>query len=372
MKAIKLQYLAGILLPVVLAGCLGKSETAATTSGSVRISYDGSTDPATLTQSDSALLLAGAYQGGQAGSALGSTASLTDPNPGPSRPRTFLLSQALENAVQQAVQNGTFTPGNAAAVTDVTNQLAGSCGGRMSYSGTVNEETREFYIDLSFDNYCDDSTTVNGSATASGQTDTNAYDQDMFNDTSLAPNPLSISFDSLAISSSGHSFSASGYALVTKTDEPDLDENPDVAASNEAVNPNNTPDADDSPATDEQPDAGGVTAIKLNCVLRDDATKLAYKTENFNITLTDGAGYVDADLSGRYYDPERGYIDISTPTPLRIDGTDYWPSSGVLHGIGSNDSASFTALNNTTYQLDVDSNGDGASDITTTGAWSGL
>ena len=241
----------------------------------------------------------------------------------------------------------------------------------MDYSGNLNEETREFYITLSFDKYCDGSTTINGSAIASGQTDTNAFDLDMFNDTGLAPNPYSISFDGLTVSYANSSFSASGYALITKTDEFDQDEN-DIDPSTEPVNPNNTPDSDDSVASDENPDVGGTTTIKLNCVLRDDAAKVAYKIENFKIDLTNGSGFVDADISGRYYDPNNGYIDVSTPTLLRINGTDYWPSSGVFHAIGNNDAATFTALSNTSYQLDIDTDNNGTADITTTGSWSGL
>jgi hypothetical protein len=371
MKATTSRYL-GILLLTQLAGCLGTSGTSATSSVSARISYDGATDPATLTQSNSATLLADAYQGGQAGTALGSTASLAVPGQSPAHPRSLLLSQALDNAVQQAIQNGTLTPGNATAVSDVTNQIAGDCGGQMSYSGTLNDETREFYVSLTFNNYCSDATTINGSATASGQTDTNAYNLDMYNDKSLAPNPFSVSFDTLGVSSAGSSFSASGYALITKKDETDHDETPDLDVSNEPVNPDNTPDNDDSAAADEQVDDGGTTTIELNCVLRDDTTKVAYKIQNFNIALTNGAGHVDADISGRYYDPEQGYVDITTPTPLRINAGDYWPSSGAFHATGDNDAAAFTALSNTTYQLDIDSNDDGTPDVTTTGAWSEL
>jgi len=389
MKAIKLQLL-GVLLLTQLAGCLGNNGTTATASNSARISYDGTTAAATLTQTNSATLLADAYQGGQASSALGSSAGLVDQKLPFRRPRTMLLSQALESAVQQAIQNGTFTPGNAAAVTDVTNQLAGNCGGQLSYSGTVNSETREFYLSLTFDNYCTDSTTINGGATASGQTTnnsnidtafqtaTNPYGLDMYNNTSLAPNPYSVSFTELSITTTGRSFSANGYALITKTDELDQDENPDTDAANEPINPNNTPDADNSPNDSTYPDdqaqvdVGGVTTVKLDCVLRDDATQAAYKLQNYVIALTNGSGYVDAAISGRYYDPVQGYIDISTLTALRITGSDYWPSSGVLQAAGNNDAASFTALSNTTYQLDIDSNADGTPDITTTGAWSDL
>lgn len=393
MKARKLQFL-GILLLTQLGGCLGNNGTTVPLSKSARISYDGSTSPATLTQANSTALLAGAYEGGKAGTTLSSTASLSTQNSSPLQPRTLLLSQSLDNAVRQALQNGGLTSPNAAAVSDISNQVTGNCGGKMSYSGTLDDQTREFYITLTFSDYCDgDSatpTTINGSATASGQTTNNAnidpafqnvinpYGLDMFNNTTLAPNPLSISFDDLTVTTGGSSFSASGYALITKTDELDQDENPDTNASSEPVNPDNTPDADNSPSDSTYPDdqaqvdEGGSTTIQLNYVLRDNGSELAYKFENFNISLINGSGYVDASITGRYYDPNQGYLEISTPTPLRIVGTDYWPTSGILKGAGNNDAAAFTALSNTSYQLDIDSNNDGTPDVTTTGAWSNL
>jgi hypothetical protein len=252
----------------------------------------------------------------------------------------------------------------------------------------VNDETREFYISLNFDNYCADSVTINGGATASGQTDTNAFNQDMYNDKNLAPNPYSITFDPLTISTLGSSFSARGYALVTKTDETDSDADVDATGS-EPINPNNTPDVDDDPAADEYPDNGGVTTIKLDILLEDDATKNVYKTQDFSIALTNRVDaaptdpncttYVDANLNGRYFDPNYGYIDLSTPTPLKVCPKEYWPSSGILKAVGApgamtttttfNSSASLTVTGYRTYQLDVDSSGSGQSESTTTGTW---
>ena len=371
MKATRLQYLS-VLPLTLLAGCLGNSSTTSTATSSAKISYAGSTEQATLSQTDSAAMLAGAYQGGQTGGALGSTAGLTGVASTLRRPRTLLLSSVLENAVQQAKLNNASTSSGVAAITDVSNQVTGNCGGRMAYTGTIDGADREFYVNLTFDNYCEDATTINGTATASGQSDGNAFDQDAFNNKNVAFNPFSVSFNDITISTAGDSFTANGSALITKEDEPDQDENPDADAGNETVNPKNTPDDDDSAATDETPDVGGTTTIKLDCLLRDNNTRLVYKTEKLVITLTAGVNYNDASISGRYYDPKYGYVDISTPTPLRINGTDYWPSSGVLQAAGDNDSAEFTALSDTSYQLDIDTNDDGTTDITATGLWSAL
>lgn len=321
MKALKLQYWS-ILLLTVLAGC-GDNSTTATATSSTKISYAGSTDSATLTQADSATLLGGAFQGGQTGNAVGSAAGLANNVVGPRPPRTLILSQALNKAILQANLSSLDSPDNAAAINPVSAQATGNCGGQMSYTGTEDDASRQFYATFTFDKYCEDATTITGTVTASGQTDS-----------TLGFSSLSLSFDALTVSSIGDSFTANGYQLITPH--------------------------------------SGFLDVSMNMLLQDDASKLVYKIEKFALTIIDGAGYVDVSLSGRYYDPKYGFIDISTPTYLRIAGSEYWPSSGSLNAVGNISTASFTVLSNTTYQLDIDTNEDGTTDITTTGLWADL
>ena len=242
-------------------------------------------------------------------------------------------SEALAQAIQRADLSQLPDP-NAATVIDVTNQLPGNCGGQMAYTGTEDDASREFRATFTFTDYCQDDTTFSGTATATGQTDA-----------TLVFEHLSLSFDALTIVTNGDSFTSNGYEIIT----------PSTSSFN----------------------------VKMNMLLQDDASTLVYKMDQLEFVVEQSSGYVDLGItSGRYYDPNYGYVDLSTPTFLHILDGDYWPSSGILKGTGVagaftdtsliNTSASFTALSNTTYQLDLDSNADGTSNSTTTGLWADL
>lgn len=312
----------GVLPAVVLlGGCLGGSDSPTAASAvSTRISYSGVTGPASMDSTNAPILLAGAFQGGQAGNAFGSAAALSQ-DAAPGQSRTLLLSQALLDILRQANIRG---PGPAAAVSDVSDQVAGNCGGQMAYTGTADDASNQFYATFTFSNYCEDNTTFSGSATASGQVDS-----------LLGFSSLSLSFDALTVASLGESFTANGYEIIT-------------------------------------PSAGSFR-VKMNLLLQDDASKRVYRFDQLIFTIEQGSGLVDMTISsGRYYDPRYGYIELGTPTVLVIEDGHYWPSSGILAGTGFNSSATFTAQSNTVYRLDVDSNGDGTTDFTTTGLWNAL
>lgn len=321
MKALKRIHWAILPAVVLLGGCLGNSSSTTTAAASTRISYSGVTAPASLSSTNAATLLAGAFQGGQAGNAFGSTAAVAD-QPAPSESRTLLLSQGLLGIIRQA--NLSALNSAAAAVNNVSNQVSGNCGGQMAYTGTADDASNQFYATFTFTNYCQDGTTFSGTATASGVIDS-----------LLGFSNLSLSFDALTVASLGDSFTANGYELITPT--------------------------------------AGAFTVKMNQLLEDGATKRVYRFDQLVFTVQQGSGLVDISIgSGRYYDPRYGYIDLSTPTVLVINDGDYWPSSGIITGTGFNSSASLTAQSNTTYQLDVDTNGDGTPDVTTTGLWNSL
>jgi len=72
---------------------------------------------------------------------------------------------------------------------------------------------------------------------------------------------------------------------------------------------------------------------------------------------------VDVEIvSGKYYDPTYGYIDVVTTDNFRfLESDNYtWPSSGVMVVTGTdNTKARLTAVSNTQCQIDADLDGDG-------------
>jgi len=70
----------------------------------------------------------------------------------------------------------------------------------------------------------------------------------------------------------------------------------------------------------------------MNMLLKDNIADKVYKFENYVMTITEDTKgrYADIEVTGRYYDPDYGYVDISTPVPLRIYSGDDRPSSGEV------------------------------------------
>ena len=76
-------------------------------------------------------------------------------------------------------------------------------------------------------------------------------------------------------------------------------------------------------------------------------------------------------ISGRFYHPDYGYVDIETINTLRIYYTAIWPYTGVLVASGDNSSLMIDCEGNgpLTYTLSVDANGDGIYETVTIENW---
>jgi hypothetical protein len=101
-------------------------------------------------------------------------------------------------------------------------------------------------------------------------------------------------------------------------------------------------------------------------LLIDNTTSKVFWINPYNMTIFRGSDYVDFQVSGRYYHPDYGYVDISTPTAFRIYSSSTWPSQGVLvldgkTGIaGGSSRARLTVISSNAYNVEADTNGDGA------------
>ena len=106
-----------------------------------------------------------------------------------------------------------------------------------------------------------------------------------------------------------------------------------------------------------------VTAT-MDLLLQDNSTETVYRVK-YSMTIEEGPNYVEIDMSGTYYDPDDGYVVVSTEVPLLVYDGDNWPSEGVLVVIGDtglaggSTMARLTALSSITYQVEADTQGDG-------------
>lgn len=277
------------------------------------ITYTGLTTQAAVSESNATDLSEGAYAGADFAASLGSTVSVVVSQGKENRKGSSLpiqLPQIFENSLNKINwKTGKITVGT---MQSESGTFYGNCGGSGSYSLTYDDQTGNFTGQFVYYNYCEDSITLSGSVSISGQININTLDFITFN-FSFDNVTLTMGADSLTIKGDIHVYVSSASVTITE-----------------------------------------------NMLLKNNANNKVYWCKDYNLTITKGGNYNDFAISGTYYHPDYGYVVISTPTPFRIYTVDTTPSSGVLRLAGSgNTSAVLTALTSSTYCIQADTNGCG-------------
>lgn len=275
------------------------------------ITYTGITTQAEITNTNGELFAAGAFGAGRTGTTFSDMGAVEKSNDGDiSSFRIFSISQALKDAVLQVDLSSITRPPFIGASKSSTED--GPCGGTVSYSLQYNETTGVFSGTFTFSSYCDSGVVISGSTTVTGTINigTSAIDDIHFKFTSL----------------SDGSSTLSGNLYMDFTVSP--------------------------------------IRIDYDTYLKDNATNTVYWAQDYVIKITEGVDvdgdYLDVEInSGNYYEPDYGYVTITTPTPFRIYVSDLWPSSGVMVATGTGSTkVRLTAISNTECQIDADLNGD--------------
>jgi len=183
-----------------------------------------------------------------------------------------------------------------------TNTINGTCGGNATATVTDNGNTVSGSI--AYNNYCEAGVSLNGSVSFSGS----------FNDQT---NVVSLTMRFASLGTADGSLSGS------------------VSMSFNLADPN------------------APLSMGMNVILTD-AQARTYWIENYSITITPGATFDTAEVSGTYHDFAAGHVVITTTVPLQIDNVSGVPESGTLHFAGANGTfADLTATGGGTYALTV-------------------
>jgi hypothetical protein len=317
-------FVAVLALASLLSACGGGG-------GSAGLSYTGVTTAAVIANGNAEPLALESFSSGMnVGSSQNVASSVSVVNAAVRNPDAGIIVSRLIRASRTAAQGlvTTSTGGGRATLVSIQQAMTpmtGGCGGSASGSLTINDVTSDIYASIAFDSYCEAGVSLSGSMNFSLILDSASADYGL----------MTMNFNNLRITDAIESVVMSGSLRFDSM----------------ILSP----------------------TITINMLLQDPVGKV-YKMKDFVMTMgsgTDGTGdYADISMSGRLYDPDYGYVELSTTVPMRVYLTDNWPSSGsyVLTGQG-NATVTLTA-SPSGYQLDLDLNGDGIDDGTPViGTW---
>ena len=107
------------------------------------------------------------------------------------------------------------------------------------------------------------------------------------------------------------------------------------------------------------------TTVTMDMMVQDNYTSRICRVEGYQMIVTDHGTYAEVDFSGRFYDPDYGYVDLQTTSTFLVNNSDEYPHSGVLVLTGETGTAGgptrarLTALSSTTCQVQADTDGGG-------------
>jgi hypothetical protein len=294
--------------------------TGGDTGGQADLTYTGSTSEAIIDSGNCLAFCVGAYDGAKTGTATRQSPAGADSGEDIGLPRILRISQALEDSLRQIEVLNEAGVRSSKDVYTVTDTLPGDCGGTASYSISLNDQTGYFSGTFDYTEYCSGGVTLDGSATYSGQFDMNTGYMTTF----------SFSFDELTSTSAYESYTIDGEITWNVS--------------------------------------GSSYLLEMDMTMRDNIEQVVYKVEDYSMSLTEVGNEIELEISGKFYDPDYGYITVSTEEPFVYTYYDYYPYEGVLvvtgapGTAGGNTKARLTVLSSATFMVEADTDGDGTYD----------
>jgi hypothetical protein len=274
------------------------------------LTYAGVTSPAVIDSNNAAELASDAFIGGETGSNLGMFSSVADAQSTIERKiKLYEVVQIFDGALHKI--DFSNHRGDLLAVKTEQDTVIGDCGGSASYTVEMNDLNGTFTGSMTFNDYCNGNTFISGTAGFYGQVTVDASEFLNFN----------LSIDMINLTSGDQSYVMDGHVSV------------------DVERPSSTASVD---------------------MLMKDSSGEVFWVKDYTLTIFEGVDYADVDISGRFYHPTYGYVDLSTILPVRIFDIDQWPSFGELQIAGEDGTkARLLAIDKNLCRIMVDTNGDG-------------
>ena len=303
----KLGKMVTIALVALVTACLSACGGGGGGGGSAPgTTYSGVTSQATLGTANARTVAVDAYSGVQAGATVGSVGVVTAGSG--SATTAAPLVQGVADTLAASIKrlDPKVATGPAATGASVQSTISGTYGGTLSYTLNVNETDGSFSGTFTYTNFSEvqNGPIISGSVAFSG----------VYNQTCGQFSSFNMNFTDFAVTESGKTFTMSG-----------------------TINWNMYRNG-----------GGTVTA---NLFLRNNTTGTVSWVKDYTYTLS---SLWTLTITGRYYDPVHGYVDISTPVPLQVSSLSGEPTAGVLLFTGANGTSARITFNATGYTVEVD------------------
>jgi len=301
---------------LLLVGCGGGGGGGGVDSS---VTYTGLTTPAAIVDTNAKTLAEGVIGGSSAGIAFG---VVSDEQEVQSNPTILDVARILSNSVTQ-LDISIPSPTLPGAIVSESGSESCLDGGSISFSLSIDDVTGDFNGTFNFINCAEGDTTMNGSTDVSGT----------INLFSLVIEVMNFTFNPMTVVSGTESYTMTGSVGTSVS-------------------------------------GNSVTITMDNVRLRNNNTQMVEWIENLTISMIDNFSFLEMTITGRYYHPEHGYIDIVTNTAFQINVADQWPNFGQMTITGASGSkARLTVDSNTQYTLEVDADGDDIYETVTTENW---
>ncbi len=308
-----------LLLLLTFLGCSGDSDPK---DPGLSSKYKGTTTEAALSADNSNTLAVSAYDGSTLSYVLQQTSDFDKKKNQNSMNGHGFFPQVGQTVLQPVIfvkktMNHSKTVASKPLARTDSKVIYGSDGGTASMTININEATGSFSGTVTYAMFSEDGVTLDGSSDISGQ--------------------YSIEYE--AISNFSFSFNAlefDFYSAETLTLTGTLDWDVDFSDNSENMT--------------------------MNLVIWDEETEKTYWFDNYRIETIFYESGISQTISGRYYDFDNGFVDISTPESLFIYYDDSWPVEGVFRCDGKNGTWARLVFETETTWLQVDSDGNGGID----------
>lgn len=308
-----------LAMSLLLTSCGGGGggPSVGTSHGNTPLLYAGLTTQAPVSTGNAEVLATGAVLGQETGAAFGFQLTDTGPDKEEGTPRLHELAGIfLHIAASDVVEEPLSSPTAALVTTAEPVTMPGSCGGDIVTNLLLDSQTGTFSGSMTFRNYCESGGTMDGQTEVMGQ----------FNQVDGTLQSISAGFNRLSFNDGTNAYTMSGQIDVLEAG----------STNHETV----------------------VTNINL----RESGTATVYRYEDYREDIIIGAGFTSETISGRFYHPSYGYVELTTLQSLHFDAGAEWPSSGVLQCSGGNNTAVRMSFASSSHHLEADTDGDGVYD----------